>query len=123
MNYHSTDNAPQANHILSQAVESNGLVFVAGQIHQNIDGTIADGSVKEKLAKIMSNITAILEAAGTGLNKAVKVTIYVTDMAQMQEINEAYAGYFGTNLPAREAVCVAALPLGATVEISVVAEA
>ncbi|MEI6850947.1 MAG: Rid family detoxifying hydrolase [Candidatus Saccharibacteria bacterium] len=121
MNKVSTDNAPKADHILSQAIISNGLVFVSGQIHQNIDGSLFDGTVAEKLDKIMANITAVLESAGSSLKKAVKVTIYTTNMTQMPEINEYYPKYFD-QLPAREAIGVATLPLGATIEIVVIAE-
>ncbi len=117
----STDNAPKADHILSQGIVSNGIVYVAGQIHNKPDGTIVEGSVKEKLEQIMQNVSAILEAAGTNLSKAVKVVVYVTDMAQMPELNEVYPTYFSKPYPVREAVCVQALPLGATIEISVVA--
>jgi len=117
-----TNEAPKADHILSQAVVSNGLVFVAGQIHNTADGTVVDGSVKDKLAQIMQNIQTVLNAAGSDLKKSVKVTIYVTDMSQMPELNEAYPSYFSDPLPAREAVCVKELPLGATIELSVIAE-
>lgn len=116
-----TDKAPKADHILSQGIVSNGTVYVSGQIHNKQDGTMVEGPVKEKVAQIMQNISAILEAAGTDLGKAVKVVIYVTDMAQMQELNEAYPTYFTEPYPVREAVCVQSLPLGATIEISVVA--
>jgi len=109
-------------HILSEAIESNGFVFVSGQIHQAPDGTIVSGSVTEKLEQIMTNISEILISAGANLNDIVKVTIYVTDMSQMPEFNEQYPKYFDTPYPAREAVCVKELPLGATIEISVIAE-
>lgn len=118
----STDNAPKADHILSQGIVSNGTVYVAGQIHSKPDGTMVDGSVKEKVEQIMQNISAILKASGTGLDNIVKVVIYVTDMAQMPELNEVYPIFFTEPYPVREAVCVQALPLGATIEISVVAE-
>lgn len=117
----STDEAPKADHILSQGIVSNGNVYVAGQIHSKPDGSIVEGSVKEKVEQIMQNVTAILEAANTTLDNIVKVVIYVTDMAQMPELNEVYPTYFKEPYPVREAVCVQALPLGATIEISVVA--
>lgn len=117
----SSDGAPKADHILSQAIESNGFIFVAGQIHQNPDGSVISGSVTEKLERIMNNISAILVAADANMKDIVKVTIYVTDMSQMPELNEKYPSYFEKPYPAREAVCVKELPLGATIEISVVA--
>jgi 2-iminobutanoate/2-iminopropanoate deaminase len=117
----STDDAPKAAHILSQAIVSNGTIYVAGQIHSKPDGSVVEGSVKEKVDQIMQNIAAILKAAGAVVDDVVKVVIYVTDMAQMPELNEVYPTYFVEPYPVREAVCVQALPLGATIEISVVA--
>ncbi len=117
----STDEAPKADHILSQGIVSNGNIYVAGQIHSKPDGSMVEGSVKEKVDQIMQNIAAILKAADAGLDDIVKVVIYVTDMAQMPELNEVYPNYFKEPFPAREAVCIQALPLGATIEISVVA--
>lgn len=77
-------------------------------------------TVKEKMDVIFQNISSVLEAGGLSLDNILKVTIYVTDMAQMPEINQYYPTYFTAPLPAREAICVAALPLGATIEISVI---
>lgn len=115
-----TPDAPDAP-FLSQAIVSNSTVYVSGQIHSKPDGTIVEGSVKEKVEQIMQNISAILKAADAALDDIVKVVIYVTDMAQMPELNEVYPIYFNKPFPVREAVCVQALPLGATIEISVVA--
>lgn len=117
----STDNAPKADHILSQGIVSSGTIYVADQIHSKPDGTIAEGSVKEKVDQIMQNISAILQEAVASLDDIVKVVIYVNDMAQMPELNEVYPTYFTEPFPVREAVGVQALPLGATIEISVVA--
>ncbi len=117
----STDGAPRADAILSQAVVSNGLIFVAGQVHNKVDGSMVEGSTEEKVAQIMQNIEAILKAAGAGLDNIVKATIYVTDMGQMPELNKVYPTFFTEPFPAREAVCVKELPLGATIEISVIA--
>ena len=117
----STDDAPKADHILSQGIISNGTIYVAGQIHSKPDGSMVEGSVKEKVDQIMQNIAVILKATDTTLDNIVKVVIYVTDMAQMPELNEVYPTYFTEPFPVREAVGVQALPLGATIEISVVA--
>ena len=114
--------APKADHLLSQAIISGGFIFVAGQVHNKPDGALVMGFVKEKLEQIMTNIKTILQAADADLDDVVKVTIYVTDMAQMAQLNQEYPNYFSSPLPAREAVCVKELPLGATVEISVIAE-
>jgi len=116
----STNDAPGAP-FLSQAVVSGNTIYVSGQIHNKPDGTIVEGSVKEKLDQIMQNIAAILKAANATLDDVVKVVIYVTNMAQMPELNEVYPTYFAKPFPVREAVCVAALPLSATIEVSVVA--
>ena len=117
-----TSAAPKADHILSQAIESNGLIFVSGQIYQKADGALIDGSVEEKMEQVVSNIREILNSAGSTLDDIVKVVIYVTDMAQMPKINEVYPTYFEKPYPAREAMCVKELPLGATIEISVIAQ-
>lgn len=116
-----TDGAPRVDHILSQGIVSNELIFVAGQIHNKPDGTLIDGSVEDKMAQIMSNTTAVLHAAKANLDDVVKVVVYVTDMAQMPKLNEVYPTYFKQPYPVREAVCVNQLPLGATIEISVIA--
>jgi 2-iminobutanoate/2-iminopropanoate deaminase len=115
-----TPEAPGAA-FLSQAIINNGTIYVSGQIHGKSDGSLVEGSVKEKVEQIMQNIAAILKAADAALDDIVKVVIYVTDMAQMPELNEVYPTYFNKPFPVREAVCVVALPLGATIEISVVA--
>jgi len=117
----STDKAPKADSILSQAVISGGLIFVSGQVHNTLDGKLVEGFPKEKLAQAMQNISEVLAAAGATLDSVVKVTIYVTDMAMMPQINEEYPKYFHQPLPAREAVCVKELPLGASLEISAIA--
>jgi len=116
-----TENAPKADHILSQGLVSNGTIYLSGQIHSQPDGTLVNGTTKEKLDCIMGNIQAILGSSGATLDDIIKVVIYVTDMAQMPELNETYSSYFNSILPVREAVCVKELPLGATIEVSVIA--
>jgi len=108
---------------LSRGIISNGFIFVSGQVHSQVDGTLLEGTTEEKLAQIMKNISSILEQAGATLNDIVKVVIYVTDMAIMPKVNEVYPSYFEAPLPAREAICVKELPLGASIELSVIAEA
>lgn len=106
----------------SHAVEANGLVFVSGQVHANADWQLVGETVPEKLDAIFDNIRAILASVDLTIEDIVKATVYVTDMAQMKELNESYPRYFhAASLPAREAVCVKELPLGATIEISVIA--
>lgn len=117
----STQAAPQAASLLSQGIIANGTVYVAGQVHATPDGVIIEGTTEQKVEQIMKNVAAILRAADAGLGDVVKVVIYVTDMAQMPQLNEVYPTYFKEPYPVREAVCVKALPLGATIEISVIA--
>jgi len=116
-----TSNTKSA-HILSQGIKSNGFIFVSGQVYATPELTLIEGSTAEKVAQIMHNIEVILQAGGATLDDIVKVVIYVTDMALVPEINEVYPTYFAKPYPVREAVCVNALPLGATIEISVIAE-
>ncbi len=113
--------APQASAILSQAIVAKGFIFVSGQIHITPDGKIVESSTEEKVAQIMKNITAILKAVDADLNDVVKATVYLTDINELKKLNEVYPTYFTEPLPAREAVCVKELPLGASIEISVIA--
>jgi len=117
----STNEAPSAPAFLSQAITSNGFIFVSGQIHILPDNTLVGETTEEKVAQIMKNIEAILKAANAGLDDIVKVVIYVTDMAIMPELNAVYPSYFTEPYPVREAVCVKELPLGASIEMSVAA--
>lgn len=118
----STSEAPSAPAFLSQAITSNGFIFVSGQVHALPDNTLVGDTTEEKLAQIMKNISSILESASVSLNDVVKVVIYVTDMSMMPDLNKSYPNYFSAPFPVREAVCVKALPLGASIEVSVVAE-
>ncbi len=117
----STSDAPSAPHLLSQAIVSNGFVFLAGQVHVLPDNTLVGGGTEEKLRQIMQNIAAVLKVADATLDDIVKATIYVTDIALLPEINKVYPTYFSEPLPAREGICVKQLPLGASIEISVIA--
>lgn len=108
-------------HLLSQGIVSNGLIFVSGQVHATPDLKLVGETTSEKIEQIMSNIKTVLAAASSSLDDIVKVVIYVTDMSVMPELNKVYPSYFSKPLPVREAVCVAALPLGASIEISVIA--
>ncbi len=117
----STNNAPSADHLLSQAIVVGDTIYVSGQIHSKPDGTLVDGTIEAKLEQIMKNIAAVLHAASADINDIVKVVIYVTDMSYMPKLNELYPTFFTQPYPAREAVCVKELPLDATIEISVTA--
>lgn len=115
-----TPDAPQAQGLLSQAIVANGFIFVAGQVHS--DGAQLIGkTTEEKVHQVMKNLAAILKAAGADFSHVVKVTVYVTDIAELPKLNEVYKTYFSEPFPAREAVCVKALPLGASIEMSLIA--
>lgn len=117
----STSYADSVPGILSQAIDTGSLVFVSGQINITSSGEMVGETVEEKLRQIMQNIKAILNAASLEIDDIVKATVYVTDLAQMSELNKHYPTYFTAPYPAREAVGVKELPPGATIEISVVA--
>jgi 2-iminobutanoate/2-iminopropanoate deaminase len=116
-----TKNAPPATGPFSQAIKHGNLLFTAGQIHLTPEGKLIDGSIEDKTHQVMSNLKNILQQADASLTDVVKTTIYITDMADYPKINEVYGSYFSTSFPARETVCVKELPLGASVEISMVA--
>lgn len=105
----------------SQAIIANNFVFTQGSIYLTPEGKLLEGTVEEQIHQIMKNLQAILEAAGVSFADVVKTTIYMTDMSLYGEVNKAYGSYFSDPYPAREAVCVKELPLGAKVEISMVA--
>jgi 2-iminobutanoate/2-iminopropanoate deaminase len=118
-----TENAPKPIGPYSQAVKVGGFVFTSGQVAINpADGTFVVGDIKRETEQVFANLAAVLKAAGTSLQRAVKVTVFLTDMAQFAAVNEVYARQFGEPFPARSTVQVAALPKGAAVEIEVVAE-
>lgn len=116
-----TTKAPKAVGPYSQAIIEGSLVFTSGQIHLTTEGKLLGGTIEEQTHQVMKNLQAVLEAAGVSFKEVVKTTIYVTDMAVYSKINEVYGSYFSEPFPARETVQVAALPLGAKVEISLVA--
>lgn len=98
------------------------MLYVSGQIGFNAEGKIDSSSIETECKQVMENIKAIVEAAGLKMNDIAKATIYTTDLKNFERINVVYKTYFTTNPPARETVEVSALPKGAHVEISVIAE-
>ncbi len=117
-----TDSAPLPVGAYSQAVVTAGLVFTAGQI--GIDpqsGLLADG-VSAQTGQILDNLERILIEAGSGLDRTIKMNLYIIDMADFKLINEIYSSRFRIPFPARSTVQVAALPLGASIEMDAVAE-
>lgn len=117
-----TEKAPQPGQSPhSQAIVSNGFIFTQGSICLTPEGKMLEGPLEAQIHQIMKNLQAILEAAGATFGDVVKTTIYVTDMSIYGKVNEVYASYMSEPYPARETVCVKELPLGAQVEISMVA--
>lgn len=117
----STNKSPLATGPFSQAIKTDNFVFTSGQIYLTTEGKLLEGSIEEKTHQVLNNLKNILEEAGCSFENVVKTTIYVTDMSVYGKINEVYGGYFKEPFPAREVVCVQALPLGAEVEISMIA--
>lgn len=116
-----TDKAQSAKGLLSQALISGDFIFTAGFIHITPDGKMVEGTTEEKFRQVMTNIDEVLKAAGAELDDIIKATIYVTDISIVPDLNNLYVTYFKEPFPVREAVCVKELPLGASIEISVIA--
>ena len=106
----------------SQAIKTDHMLYVSGQIGLNTEGKLDSTSIELECKQVMENIKAIVEASGSKMSDIVKSTIYTTDLKKFSQINEVYKTYFPNNPPARETVQVAALPKGAHIEISVIAE-
>jgi 2-iminobutanoate/2-iminopropanoate deaminase len=120
----STDKAPKAIGPYSQAVKANGLIFTAGQIaFDPASGQLVTGDIARQTARALDNLKAIVEAAGSSLDHAVKATVYLKDMNDFTAMNEVYAGYFPQNPPARSTVEAARLPRDVLVEIDLIATA
>jgi len=118
----STKDAPAAIGPYSQAVIAGELVYTAGQIAIDpATGEVVRGGVAEQTERVMANLAAVLQAAGTGLGRVIKTTVFLQDMADFAEMNAVYARAFGNHRPARSTVAVAGLPKGVRVEIDVVA--
>ena len=113
--------APKATGPFSHAIKTENLLFTMGQVCLTKEGKLLEGSIEEQTHQVMRNLKSILEAGGATLNDVVKTTIYVTDMEIYGKVNEVYGSYFQAPFPARETVCVKELPLGARVEISMIA--
>jgi 2-iminobutanoate/2-iminopropanoate deaminase len=115
------DGAPEAVGPYSHAVRAGGLLFCSGQVPLDpSSGELVGSSPAEQATRCLQNLQAVCEAAGTSLERAVRLTIYTTDLDAFAEINEAYAAFFDADQPARAAVGVAQLPKGASVEIDAI---
>lgn len=116
-----TPNAPAAIGPYSQAMIANSMVFTSGQIALMPSGDMVEGDVKAQCAQVLSNLQAVLEAAGSSLEKVVKTTIFLDNMDDFGAVNELYAQRFGNHKPARSTVAVKTLPKNALVEIDAIA--
>jgi 2-iminobutanoate/2-iminopropanoate deaminase len=118
-----SDKAPAAMGPYSQAIVAGDLVFCAGQLGLDpATRQIASGDIKVQTARVIDNLAAVLEAAGSGLDRVAKTTVFLADMAEFAAMNEVYAQKFGTHRPARSTIEVAKLPgTGGRVEIECIA--
>lgn len=117
----STNQAPAAVGPYSQAIRAGDFLFVSGQIPLVPEtGLLVSENIGEQTEQVMKNLKAVCEAGGGGLNKVTKCTIFLTDLAHFQAVNEIYARHFGDHKPARSTIQVSALPRGAAVEIEAI---
>jgi 2-iminobutanoate/2-iminopropanoate deaminase len=117
-----TDDAPKAIGPYSQAVKAGGLVYCSGQIPLNpATMTLVEGTVAAQTRRVLSNLDAVLKAAGSSLEEVVKTTVFLRDMNDFAEMNSAYGEFFGEDAPARATVQVARLPKDVAVEIDCIA--
>ena len=119
-----TDSAPAAIGPYSQAVVHGGLVYCSGQIALDpATATLVGTDVSAQAERVMTNLAAVLVAAGSGLDRVLRTTIFLADMADFAAVNEVYARHFGAHRPARSTVAVRTLPKSALVEIDCIAVA
>jgi 2-iminobutanoate/2-iminopropanoate deaminase len=119
-----TDAAPQAIGPYSQAIATETMVFTAGQVAldpKSGGGELVGRTTAEQTEQVFANLKAVLAAAGTSLQRVVKTTVYLADMADFAQMNEVYAKHFGAHKPARSTVQAAGLPKSARVEIDLIA--
>ena len=117
-----TDNAPKAIGPYSQAIQANGFIFASGQIALDpATMQIVEGGIREQTERVLRNLAAVLEAAGSHLDRVVKTTVFLADMNEFAAMNEVYGSFFGDLPPARSTVEVKRLPRDVRVEIDVIA--
>ena len=117
-----TDKAPKAIGPYEQAIKVGDFVYTSGQIPLDPKtGNLVDGDIKEQTCQVLENLQAVLEAVGSSLDRVVKATVFLKNIADFAAMNEVYAEYLGQSKPARSTVAVADLPRGALVEIDLVA--
>ena len=117
-----TDKAPKAIGPYSVAIRTDGFLFSSGQIGLDPStGELVDGGIEAQTRRVLENIRNVLDAAGTNLEKVVKTTVFLKDMADFSKMNQVYAEFFTNQPPARSTVAVSGLPKGALVEIETIA--
>lgn len=117
-----TAEAPQAIGPYSQAIKTTGFIYASGQIP--IDpktGQFVEGGIAEQTEQVLKNLSAVLKAAGSGMDRVIKTTVYLADMQEFGAMNEVYGKFFGSEPPARATVQAAGLPRNARVEIDCIA--
>ena len=117
----STANAPQAIGPYSQAYICNGMIYTSGQIALTPQGTFIEGNITAQSIQVLENLKAILESAGSSLQKVIKTTVFLSNMEDFNTLNTIYAQYFGSHKPARSTIAVKTLPKNALVEIECIA--
>jgi len=117
----STPNAPRAIGPYSQGIQVEDWIFTSGQIPLDADGGRCGDDIAAQTGQVLDNLAAVLADRGASLDQVVKVTVFMTDLAEFGAMNEVFAHRFGEHRPARSTVQVAALPVGAKVEIEAVA--
>ncbi len=119
-----TDKAPNPIGPYSQAIRAGGLLFLSGQTPMDpATGQLVEGGIAAQTARALDNLKAVVEAAGSSLDRVVKTTVYMKDLSEFAAMNEVYAGYFSANPPARSTIEAARLPRDCRVEIDLIAEA
>lgn len=117
-----TGQAPAAIGPYAQAIVHNGIVYTSGQIPLDpANGEIVPGGIEEQTERVMTSLAAVLSASGSSLDRVIKTTCFVTDLAAFSDFNMVYGKHFGGHRPARSTVQVAALPRGALVEVECIA--
>jgi len=116
-----TLDAPQAIGTYSQGIKSGNLVFTSGQIPLNPEtGELINGDFKSEISQVLTNLNGVLKSGGSSLKKAIKLTVFLTDLSYFPQVNEVFKEFFPENPPARSAVQVSALPMNAKIEIEAV---
>ena len=116
-----TLDAPQAIGTYSQGIKSGNLVFTSGQIPLNPEtGELINSDFKSEISQVLTNLNGVLKSGGSSLKKAIKLTVFLTDLSYFPQVNEVFQEFFPENPPARSAVQVSALPMNAKIEIEAV---